>query len=244
MTTGGSAAGTDIEALVDIEYCGEWYRPDPESAFGIGRDADLHVDDNPFLHRRFLEIERVGSMWWLANVGSRIAATVSDDQSRVQAWLAPGARLPIVFGGLNVIFTAGPTTYEFTIHASAPPFSDNGTVLVSNGVTTIGSVDFTPSQKMVILALAEPMLLREGTGRSDIPTSVLASKRLGWNTTRFNRKLDNVCEKLDRAGVQGLRGGSRSYATNRRARLVEYAIASRVVTRVDLPLLDTSEEVE
>ena len=229
---------------ISVEFCGEWHPVDPDRDFAVGRDADLHVDDNPFLHRRFLEISRIDGLWWLSNVGSRLAATVTDGGGRVQAWLAPGARLPIVFGILNVIFTAGPTTYEFTIHSSAPPFSENGPVADTEGVTTVGTVSFTPSQKLLILALAEPMLLRDGTGMSDIPTSVSAAKRLGWATTKFNRKLDNVCDKLDRVGVQGLRGGVRSYATNRRARLVEYAIASRVATRFDLPLLDQPQEPE
>ncbi|WP_104191518.1 hypothetical protein [Cryobacterium sp. Y82] len=205
--------------------------------FGIGREAELSVDDNPFLHRRFLEISRLDGLWWLANVGSRLAATVTDGNGRVQAWLAPGARLPIVFGLLTVIFTAGPTTYEITVHSSQPTFLDNDSVASRNGITTVGTISFTPTQKLLILALAEPMLAREGSGRSDIPTSATAAKRLGWATTRFNRKLDNVCDKLDRAGVQGLRGGVSTYATNRRARLVEYAIASRIVTRVDLLLL-------
>ncbi|MCI4658193.1 hypothetical protein [Cryobacterium zhongshanensis] len=232
------------ESALSVEYCGEWYRLEPQRVFAIGRDADLDVDDNPFLHRRFLEISRQDGLWWLSNVGSRLAATVTDGGGRVQAWLAPGARLPIVFGRLNVIFTAGPTTYEFTVHSSEPPFAENSAVDSAEGITTIGTVSFTPSQKLLILALAEPMLLREGTGMSDIPTSVNAAKRLGWATTRFNRKLDNVCDKLDRVGVQGLRGGVRSYATNRRARLVEYALAARIATRFDLPLLDQPQEPE
>ena len=62
--------------------------------------------------------------------------------------------------------------------------------------------------------------------------------RLGWTLTAFNRKLDNVCDKLDRMGVQGLRGGPGQVATNRRARLVEYAVTSQDVTRADLALLD------
>ena len=37
---------------------------------------------------------------------------------------------------------------------------------------------------------------------------------------------------------QGLRGGPGQVATNRRARLVEYAVTSQVVTRADLALLD------
>ena len=43
---------------------------------------------------------------------------------------------------------------------------------------------------------------------------------------------------LDRIGVPGMRGGARTYATNRRARLVEHAISARLVTRENLPLLD------
>ena len=56
--------------------------------------------------------------------------------------------------------------------------------------------------------------------------------------TTFNRKLDNVCEKLDKIGVDGLRGGRGKLATNRRARLVEYAVATRLVSVDDLALLD------
>jgi hypothetical protein len=61
--------------------------------------------------------------------------------------------------------------------------------------------------------------------------------------TTFNRKLDNVCEKLDKIGVAGLRGGRGNLATNRRARLVEYAVAARLVTAEDLLLLDRVREV-
>ncbi|QWT24550.1 hypothetical protein KPL76_03935 [Subtercola sp. PAMC28395] len=226
---------------VSVEYCGEWFSLEADTVFSIGRDADLGIDDNQFLHRRFLEIHYTDGLWWLSNVGTRLSATVSDGEGRVQAWLAPGARLPVVFSTLVVIFTAGPTTYEFTVHASQPTFSDSGLGEAASGVTTVGAVTFTPSQKLVILALAEPMLLREGTGMSELPTSVMAAKRLGWASTRFNRKLDNVCDKLDRAGVQGLRGGLTSYATNRRARLIEHAIATRIVTRIDLPLLDAPQ---
>jgi hypothetical protein len=73
---------------------------------------------------------------------------------------------------------------------------------------------------------------------SELPSSAAAAQRLGWSLTRFNRKLDNVCDKLDRQGVPGLRGGVAASATNRRVRLVEYAVASRLITRDDLPLLD------
>jgi len=66
--------------------------------------------------------------------------------------------------------------------------------------------------------------------------------RLHWPITTFNRKLDNVCDKLDRVGVRGLRGGRGNLATNRRLRLVEYAVATRLVSREDLVLLDRNDE--
>ncbi|WP_216851583.1 hypothetical protein [Herbiconiux sp. VKM Ac-2851] len=222
----------------NVEFCGEWFALDPAKPFEIGRDADLDIDDNQYLHRRFLQIANVDGMWWLSNVGSRLSATVSDASRTMQAWLAPGARMPIVFGLTTVVFTAGPTSYEFTVHTSTPTFFDSTPVPDGTGATTVGAVTFTASQKLLILALAEPMLKRDGTGTSEIPSSQLAAERLGWALSRFNRKLDNVCDKLSRTGVEGLRGGVGALATNRRARLVEYAVLSRLVTKNDLPLLD------
>jgi hypothetical protein len=221
-----------------VEFAGEEFSVAPDTVFTVGREGDLAIDDNLFLHRNFLTIQNVEGLWLLSNVGSRLSATVTDTGGRVQAWLAPGARLPLVFAATSVIFSAGPTTYELTIHAAEPTFRDTQPPPDDDGLSTIGDVPLTHSQRVMILALAEPVLRREGTGMSELPTSAQAADRLGWTLTRFNRKLDNVCDKLDRIGVPGMRGGVRSYATNRRVRLVEHALAARLVTRDDLPLLD------
>lgn len=221
-----------------VEFAGEEFSVAPDTVFTVGREGDLAIDDNLFLHRNFLTIQNVEGLWLLSNVGSRLSATVTDTGGRVQAWLAPGARLPLVFAATSVIFSAGPTTYELTIHAAEPTFRDTQPPPDDDGLSTIGDVPLTHSQRVMILALAEPVLRREGTGMSELPTSAQAAERLGWTLTRFNRKLDNVCDKLDRIGVPGMRGGVRSYATNRRVRLVEHALAARLVTRDDLPLLD------
>ncbi len=223
-----------------IDFCGEWFHLDPAGGpFEIGREGDIAIEDNLYLHRRFLRLT-FDNLWWLANVGSLLSATVSDAQGGVQSWLSPGNRLPLVTPTTSVVFTAGPTTYELIAHLSDAPYQEVRPARPSNGTTTIGMAGFTISQKQLIVALAEPMLRREGTGLSELPSSAAAAQRLGWATTRFNRKLDNVCEKLDRIGVKGLRGGAGAQATNRRARLVEFAVTSRLVTAADLPLLDGS----
>lgn len=236
--TGQPGAGGDLA----IDFCGEWHEPTEGAPFTIGREGDLEIDDNPYLHRKFLQIDKYDGIWWLSNVGSRISATVADGSGGMQAWLAPGARLPLVFGHTNIVFTAGPTTYDFAVHVRTPAFRHDPRETDSAGATTIGPVVFTPSQKAIIVALAEPVLRRGGTGFSTIPSSAQAAKRLGWPLTRFNRKLDNVCDKLDRVGVAGLRGAGGKLATNRRARLVEHAVTSHLVTADDLPLLDAAAD--
>jgi hypothetical protein len=224
-----------------VEFCGEWYDITHPDDFHVGRESDLVIDDNPYLHRRFLRIYEDFGMWWLGNVGNLLSATVTDATGQVQAWLAPGARLPIVFPQMQVLFSAGSTTYEFTIHAGDDYFNTSTAVAGSGGSTTIEPIPLTSSQRLLIVALAENVLRQSSPGRGDIPASAEAAARLHWAITTFNRKLDNVCEKLDKVGVAGLRGGKRNLATNRRLRLVEYAVATRMVDKDDLYLLDRND---
>jgi len=221
-----------------LEFCGEWYDITEPDGFSIGRESDLVIDDNPYLHRRFLQIYPDFGLWWLGNVGPLLSATVTDATGHVQAWLSPGARLPIVFERLHVLFSAGSTTYDFTIHSGDDYFSSSSSLLNTVGATTMDPIPLTTSQRLLIIALSENVLRQRVPGRGEIPTSAEAAARLGWSLTTFNRKLDNVCDKLDRVGVAGLRGGREKLATNRRARLVEYAVSTRLVSVDDLVLLD------
>ena len=144
-----------------------------------------------------------------------------------------------------VRFTAGPTGYELILHLAEAPFTgrvDAGDEDV--GDSTIGRVVFTPDQKLLVVALAESALSPAGAGRVHVPSSREAADRLDWPLTKFNRKLDNVCQKLKTAGVRGLHGEQGNLASDRRGRLVEYALAVRLVTADDLALLDPVEPAD
>jgi hypothetical protein len=221
-----------------VDFCGEIYTVEGPGEFGIGRESDLTIDDNPYLHRRFLSINEDFGMWWIANVGNLLTATVTDATGTVQAWLAPGAKLPIVFQTMHVMFSAGATTYDFSIHSEEDFFNTSQAISDTGGSTTILPVSLTTSQRLLVVALAEGVLTQQVPGRGTIPTSAEAAARLGWSMTTFNRKLDNVCDKLDKLGVAGLRGGRGKLATNRRSRLVEYAVATHLVGPEDVPMLD------
>ena len=221
-----------------LDFCGEGTHVDRDT-FTIGRDADLVIDDdNRFLHRHFLTLSSRQGVWLLTNVGGQLTATVSDVDGRLEAFLAPGAVLPIVFEQTLVRFTAGPTTYEFMIMLPRPSFAASRVDQADSGDTTVGRVIMTPDQMRLVLALAEPALRGGNRAATTMPSSADAAQRLAWTTTKFNRKLDNVCQKLAAQGVRGLHGEPGRLASNRRARLVEYALAVRLVTRDDLELLE------
>ena len=235
---------------VTVDFCGEEFVADASAPLPIGRTGHIEIDDNPYLHRNFLQMVEDGGLWWLSNVGTTLTATVADHKGLFQAWLNPGARIPLALERFTVWFTAGPTTYDFDIVVDSPAFTSTGSEDReqddASGETTVGRVSFTPDQKLLIVALAEPLLRRSYAGPGQIPSSADAAKRLGWKVTKFNRKLDNVCQKLADAGTRGLHGGPGKLASNRKARLVEHALSTRLVTESDLVLLDggTSESDE
>ena len=160
---------------------------------------------------------------------------------------------PLAMRRLIVWFTAGPTTYDFEIQVASPVFKSIEAEPHTSppgdevGEATVGRVSLTPDQKLLIVALCEPFLRRREAGTTQIPSSAAAAERLGWTLTRLNRKLDNVCQKLADAGTRGLHGGVGRVASNRKARLVEHALSTKLVVEDDLGLIDqdaTSEAAE
>lgn len=225
--------------IAHVVFCDESFQVAEGGVVTVGREGDLKIDDNPYLHRIFLSLSVSDGYAWLHNVGAQIAATVADADGLTQTWLAPGARIPLVFPRTRVWFSAGPTTYDLDINVDAAPMIPTSHARGATEETTIGPVSMTPDQRLLVLALAEPVLLRGLGGRGSIPSSTAAARRLGWTTTKFNRKLDNMCDKLARTGVTGLVGSSGAHASSRRTRLVEYAVATRLITADDLLLLES-----
>lgn len=227
-----------MEVLV-VEFVGEEYAVQPAEQFTFGRNGDLEIDANPYLHRRlgvFAHDPEQG--WTLHNVGTSIAIDLSDASSTSRMTVAPGTSVALSFEESVLTFTAGPHTYELGVEV---PQSREDFALGEppSGTQTISVSDMllTPDQRLCLVGLAESRLLDRSAGSDSIPTNRHVAARLGWKITKFNRKLDNVCDKFARAGVSGLRGDSSSLATRRRERLVDHAITVGIVTETDLDLL-------
>lgn len=221
-----------------LNFDDRWFDIDPTVPFVIGREGDLAFEDNPYLHRRFLEIG-FDRFWVLSNLGSRLSATISGAEDEgVHAWLGPDASLPLVMRTTNVRFTAGPVTYRLVLVLSKPLLTASPNNESSRSShTTLMPVELTDLQRQLVLSLAEPMLRDPRRDMTIVPASADAARRLGWTITRFNRQLDAVCTKLARAGVEGLQGEIGNNASNRRSRLVEYSLATQLVSVADLDRL-------
>ena len=94
-----------------LEFAGEWHDIPAERSFIVGRERDLDIDDNPYLHRHFLELQHRHGLWWLANVAVRLAATDAGNQGFNSSALsisdAGGSAVAIALAGLGVATLGG-----------------------------------------------------------------------------------------------------------------------------------------
>lgn len=233
----GTGESTSTGALL-LDFGGRRESIPPGKSFAIGRAADLSIDSNPYMHRRFLEISERGGSWWLANVGSGLTASVASADGLAQSWLAPGASMPLVFGATTVMFTAGSTTYELSLTAEKPFYEVSTSwspVAEGSGVAEL----LSPMQRIVLTALAEPLLRRGADGAVQLPSAEEVAARLGWPVEKLERRVGTLCDKFARHGIRGLeRGADGELLATQRARLVEHAVGARIVTAGELPLLD------
>lgn len=99
---------------------------------------------------------------------------------------------------------------------------------------TFGHVPPTDEERQLLAALCRPVLLDPTAGPDSLAANRELARELDWSASKFNRKLDYLCTRLTKVGVRGLQGGRGSEAVNRRWRLVEHAVSSRMITADDL----------
>lgn len=207
----------------------------PGEELTFGRSGDLVIDENPYLHRVLGKFSFKSDYWWLMNVGSKTPIELLDATSQTSALLTSGRQLPITTLRSLVRFQAGPSSYEIQVISEeaselvAPAKGPPGAITARFGV-----IDLTAEQRIMLAALCEPRLRNQS---KPIPGNKDVAVRLGWTLSRFNRQLDRLCQRLERAGVRGLRGSGASLATDRRYRLVEHALRVGLVGPADLRLL-------
>jgi hypothetical protein len=222
-----------------VEFAGTVCVLEGDQRLTFGRDADLEIDTNPYLHRRVGVFRQRNGDWWVSNTGTAIAIEICDGASPSRLTVAPGTSTPLPFQKSIVRFQAGPSVYELNLaipHSST--FQDVDEPSVATPTIAASDIPLNDEQRLLLVTLAELRLRDRGAPGSAIPANRIVCQRLGWSTTKFNRKLDNLCAKFHRRGVAGLKGDSGALASNRRERLVNHVLTTGLITAADLELLE------
>lgn len=228
--------GERVGGRLYVDFCGEGHVVSPPDSLSFGRAADLEVDDNPYLHRVVGRFDHRNGHWVLGNVGASTVLNVTDHDGATAVALAPGRSLGLAMAEFSVAFVAGRTRYE--IDAALEEIEDplEADLTSHGGQSTLewGVVELNDDQRTLLVDLAAGRLSDPHAGDWAPDPKGACARRLGWSLSKYNRKLDHLCEKLDRAGVPGLCGAEGVQASDRRRLLVEHAVTAGLVTRADL----------
>lgn len=242
-TSNGQPSAGAVDGLewgIYIEFCGDERKLSAGESLTFGRSADLVIDNNPYMHRVIGRFRNRRGIWWIDNRSKHQMIEIRDLSGPSVISVAPGRSVAVLFGEFKCSFTSGPTPYE--IIGTLESHEWDSDILGDGGIDGVETVDWArvtlnDDQLDLILALCEQYLLNPSIADAPMITNRQAAVRLGWTISKFNRKLDHLCEKLQRAGVRGLRNEVGGNAMDRRNRLVEHALIAPLVTIADLERL-------
>lgn len=224
-----------------LEFTGEEYQIEPGDTLTFGRAADLVVDaGNQYLHRVLGCFASQGDVWFLQNVGRFVTLRIVDRTGPSRTELAPGDQVPIGFDEFTVSFEAGRSAYEIGGALAESTPLELGESVPSDTVE-FGMVSLNDDQRLLVVALAEPLLRGTPNWASRLPGNKEVALRLGWTVTKYNRKLDYLCRRLAELGVDGLQGGPGSLASGRRQLLVQHLTDRGLISADDLGRLPDSD---
>ena len=207
--------------------------------FTFGRDATLVVDSaNRELHRVQGTLRHEDGTWRLHNNARASSLVVTHHQSPSFSSVAPGTETVLPWSACAITFSAGPANYRIDVvdEAQESPAPSLAPIAGGEATVTSGQLIFNEEQFQLLAVLGEARISGPVT-LEDLPTNRQMAQRLGWNLSKVNRKLDNLCIKLDKAGVRGLRGDQAGVARLRRLNLANYAVESGLLTEDTFPTL-------
>lgn len=212
---------TTNHSELTVRFVGEIYRPTTELTFG--RQADLTLDENNFLHRRAGRFRHREDTWWLENLGGRLRLTmVSSDGSLLD--LQPGSSSPLLGDSGEVSVTAGPTRYtmEYELQRIQMAVTDSVSFRVSGADTMTYGPILTPRELDFVVVMAQGRL----TGRlGPIPSHGEIAEIWGVSAKTVDNTLQRLRTKLRNQNIHSITSSET---------LIEYLVTQGLVSMVDL----------
>lgn len=204
-----------------VRFVGEVYTPEVELTFG--RQADLSLDDNSYLHRRAGRFRLRQSTWWLENLGARLRLTMaSSDGSLLD--LQPGASSLLLGERGEISITAGPTRYmiEYELQQRQADWDDTSQFRIGGADTVTFGPILTPREIDFVVVMAQGRL----TGRlGPIPSHGEIAEIWGVSHKTVDNTLQRLRAKLRDQNINFV---------NSSETLIEYLVTQGLVSTADL----------
>jgi len=230
------------ESAYEIDESGEltFGRQPRQSLDPAPRPVRMVVDpDNLQLHRDLGRVSFRDGGWWLANTGSRVVLKLRKPDRDEDMIVEPELGTDLPNGVSTLGFVAGRAHYAICIEISDLPRSaeDAADLTPPSGVTTVKPGDrvvLTVAQRRVLVLMCEPCLRATGGQVWSVPGNQELADRLGIKEGTIERHVGDLYERFSADNVPGLLRVSGQPVSERRRKLVEFAVRAGHVTRFDL----------
>lgn len=169
----------------------------------VGRSGTFPVGtDDVFLHRSLFQVWYGGLGWMIANRGRHIPLDIEPHGSRslTRIHLGPGAVTVMPAGPSAITFTTPERHYEIHIDIPSTGISRPSQLNTFDGDITHARHIPNEDQRIMLDALAAPLIKNPGANDGDLPTVKELAEQLGWTEKKTNQKIERLCQRLAQDG--------------------------------------------
>ena len=169
----------------------------------VGRSGTFPVGtDDVFLHRSLFQVWYGGLGWMIANRGRHIPLDIEPRASRslTRIHLGPGAVTVMPAGPSAITFTTPERHYEIHIDIPSTGISRPSQLNTFDGDITHARHIPNEDQRIMLDALAAPLIKNPGANDGDLPTVKELAEQLGWTEKKTNQKIERLCQRLAQDG--------------------------------------------
>ncbi|WP_279192723.1 DNA-binding response regulator [Corynebacterium stationis] len=169
----------------------------------VGRSGTFPVGtDDVFLHRSLFQVWYGGLGWMIANRGRHIPLDIEPRGSRslTRIHLGPGAVTVMPAGPSAITFTTPERHYEIHIDIPSTGISRPSQLNTFDGDITHARHIPNDDQRIMLDALAAPLIKNPGANDGDLPTVKELAEQLGWTEKKTNQKIERLCQRLAQDG--------------------------------------------
>jgi hypothetical protein len=169
----------------------------------VGRSGTFPVGtDDVFLHRSLFQVWYGGLGWMIANRGRHIPLDIEPRGSRslTRIHLGPGAVTVMPAGPSAITFTAPERHYEIHIDIPSTGISRPSQLNTFDGDITHARHIPNEDQRIMLDALAAPLIKNPGANDGDLPSVKELAEQLGWTEKKTNQKIERLCQRLAQDG--------------------------------------------